>query len=431
VHSQTEVEGAKISEILDDESDEDDDLKPYAKPDSDPEDSDEDATLVTRNKARPPVYIRDLMRMLHNDKEPARFQLGIEHAAKLIRRKTGYGREVIDHAEELAGVLCNLQDAFSTENFDELKLQALIAVLLADVKIMAPWLSSQAFTGDYSISPRCIILSALGLGGRELAGMKNLDDLAPIPGGTDFPSKRLPGRLAAAYAQPTKSLEKATASLEHTMIAPLALSAADKTTQHLDAVKVRTFSSRMQVEARTKRNLPPNSLAKCFSEAFFAPLTGRYQQEMAAYGQGSIYVTTPFLVVTFLKTIALLLHASGPATTDLFDVISIFWSVVLSLRIQASRDISVLEAVLFSLLSMLEVAGEGIGGKERLAKDFAKELEETKTWVGVVFERTGSGGMIEEEGGGDEGRVRRLAAGVLVRIGEVGEAWHKVLTGGT
>ena len=43
----------RIVEIDDEEAD--DDLIPYAKPDSDPEDEDEDPTLVQRNKPKPPV----------------------------------------------------------------------------------------------------------------------------------------------------------------------------------------------------------------------------------------------------------------------------------------------------------------------------------------------------------------------------------------
>jgi len=46
-----------IVEVVDDE-DEDDDLVSYAKPDSDAEDSDEDATLVQRNKPKAPVYVQ-------------------------------------------------------------------------------------------------------------------------------------------------------------------------------------------------------------------------------------------------------------------------------------------------------------------------------------------------------------------------------------
>jgi len=47
---------SKIVEVMSD-SDDDDDLIPFAKPDSDPEDSDEDATLVQRNKPKAPVLV--------------------------------------------------------------------------------------------------------------------------------------------------------------------------------------------------------------------------------------------------------------------------------------------------------------------------------------------------------------------------------------
>ena len=53
---QTVVIGPRIVEVVDSFDDDDDDaLKPYAKPDSDAEDDDEDPTLVQRNKPRPPV----------------------------------------------------------------------------------------------------------------------------------------------------------------------------------------------------------------------------------------------------------------------------------------------------------------------------------------------------------------------------------------
>jgi telomere length regulation protein len=44
--------GLRIIEL---DSDEEDDLVPYAKPDSDPEDEDEDPTLIQRNKPKAPV----------------------------------------------------------------------------------------------------------------------------------------------------------------------------------------------------------------------------------------------------------------------------------------------------------------------------------------------------------------------------------------
>jgi telomere length regulation protein len=433
--AQTEIEGNQVTEISDSDSEDDDGLTPYAKPDSDAEDSDEDATLVNRDKTRAPVYIRDLMAMLRNTEKHDRFELGIKHAAPLIRRKSNFGREVTDHAEELARILCSLQDPFDTDNFEEMRLQALIAVILSDASAIAPWLSRQAFAGEFSISQRCVMLTALGLSGRELAGLKEMDGgLNPeMPKATSFPSKKLPPHLHSLYnpsssqtANPpsTKRLEAASASLEHSLLQPMALSAADKTTAHLNAVKVRTFSSRMAVE-RTRRKPTPNKLAQVFPQAYFHPLVTRYQQEIAAYGSGSVWCTTPFLLVTFIKTLALLFHASGPATLDLSQLTTDFWDLLLSLRVRAVGHVNVLEAVLFGLLTVLQVNED----KRAIAQVHSKQLLETQQWADMVFERTGQGRLVQQEGQGEEAKVRTLAAAVLVNTGEVMEAHRKVLMG--
>ncbi|KAK5171962.1 telomere binding protein [Saxophila tyrrhenica] len=426
--AQTEVIGEKVTELLDgDEDGDEDDLKPYAQPDSDPEDSDEDATLVNRKKTRPPVYIRDLMAMLRDEQDHDRFQLGIKHAASLIRRKTEFGSEVKDHANELGIILCNLRDPFETDEFDSLKLQAMIAVILSDVKAMAPWFCKQAFSGDYSVSQRCIMLSALGLSGRELAGFKNEDEPNPSQGVPDFPSKRLPPRLHGIYNQPattTKRLEAASNDVEQALIKPLALHAADQSTAHLNAVKVRTFSSRMDVE-RTKRKPTANALAKVFGESYFFPLVNRYQQEIAAYGSASVYSSMPFVLVTFVKTVALLHHASGPATLSLSELSGEFWDLLLSLRVQATQDISVLHAVLFSLLTVLEMNTD----KRQVVNDHPKRLMETQQWVDMVFGWVGGNEMVSEGGNDEETKVRTLAAGVLVKCREIIGAYQKELVG--
>jgi telomere length regulation protein len=430
---QTEVIGEKISEVFDDNDEDVDELKPYAKPDDDPEDSDEDATLVKRNKPRAPVYIRDLMRMLKDDKDHDRFQLAIKTAPTLIRRKSSFGGEVRDHAEELALIFCDLQDPFDTEDFDELRLQSLIAVLLSDVDRIAPWLSRHTFAGEYSLSQRCIMMSTLGLGGREIAGLSEQDatyNPSLLPGSAAFPSKRLPSRLHAVY-EPTHSavrnLENASKNVEHALIKPLALSAADQTTSHLNAVKVRTFSSRMEVE-RTKRKPAPNRLAKILGEAFFFPLVSRYQQDVAAYGQASVFTSAPIVLVTLVKTLALLLHASGPVTSNLPEITTAFWDLLLNLRVSAISDVSIMEAVLFSLLTLLEINSED-HAKQRLVQENPKHLAETQTWAELVFDRTG-GGKLVVEGSGEEARVRTLAASVLVKTRDVIEAYQQQLMGG-
>ncbi|KAK4888570.1 telomere binding protein [Elasticomyces elasticus] len=417
---QTEVIGEKVTELLDEISDdEDDDLKPYGKPDSDPEDSDEDATLVNRNKPRPPVYIRDLMSMIRDDKTPDRFQLGMKHAAPLIRRKANFGREVKDHAGEIMGLLCNLQDPFDTEQFEELKLQAMIAVLLSDVEVMGPWLSTHAFAEGYSIAQRCIILSAIGLGGRELAGLKGEDELNPVLRNAERPNKRLTARQPKAASTSIRMLASASKKIEDDFMQPLALQAADHTTAHLNAVKVRTFSSRMDVE-RTKRKPAPNQLAKVFARSFFLPLTNRYQHEVAAYGSGSVFSSAPVVLTTFLRTLALLVHASGTATPDLQSLTAELWDLLLSLRVQAAGDISILEAVLFATLTVLEV------DTAHQLSETARQIMEMQQWVQIVFDRAGGGDMVTE-GNAEEAKIRTLAAGVLVKIGDLVAEQEKAL----
>ena len=92
--------------------------------------------------------------------------------------------------------------------------------------------------------------------------------------------------------------------------------------------------------------------------------------------------------------------------------------MLLSLRHSAINDITVLEAILFALLTLLDINED----KRRLAEDHSKELLETQSWVEQVFEKVG--------GGSEEGeRVRMLAAGVLMRTREVVEKYQRLLMG--
>ena len=126
---------------------------------------------------------------------------------------------------------------------------------------------------------------------------------------------------------------------------------------------------------------------------------------------------SPFLLTSFLKTLSLILHASGASTLSLPQMTSEFWDLLLSLR-SAGDDSTVLEALLFAFLTLLDINED----KRRLAEDHAKELLETQQWVEQVFEMA--------PGGSEEGeRVRMLAASVLVRTKEVVEKYQRLLMG--
>jgi len=406
----------KIVELDDDG--EEDDLIPYPKPDSDPSDSEDDPTLVQRNKPRPPVYVRDLISGLTETENYDRFNAALSNAASIIRRKANFGKEVSDHAEELASMLMNLQDTFDMEDFEDLRQNALIAVLIAKPSEIARYLATSFFAGAYSIQERTTILTVLGLGARELAGFSD----QPSATESSFPSKQLPPHLHALYSTShANPLNRTAAKLEHAALEPLALDAADKLTGP-NALKVRPFSSRLdRVKQAARSRRIDNKLAAVVADAFFFPLAGRFHAVYRAAGGAptSVYLS-PYLLPTFLRTLALVVYAAGPGTLALPAMTAELWDLLLELRAAAlaEKDVQVLEALLFALLMLLDVNED----KERLARDHGRELVETQEWSRMVLERM--------QGAGQDGeRVRMLAAGVIVRVGEVVERWHRIMTG--
>lgn len=412
----TEVQGPRIIEIVSDSEDEDNDLMAYGKPDSDPEDEDEDPTAINRNKPTAPVYIRDLVAGLRDQENYDRHELALATAASLIRRKANFGTEVLDHLEDLATVLTGLQNGLELDSFEQQRQQALIAVLLARPAQMAQWFARSFFSGDYSLTQRIAMLTTLGLGARELAGMKDSSTEDLVPAAPSFPSKQLPPHLHRMYTEDKAAnpVSKITSNMARAMLSPLASHAAD-TLSGPNILKVRTFSSRMEVEAARKKPIP-NALAQIVADNFFFPLTGRWWLQIRS-SSDSIYTST-HLLPPFLQTLSLLLNASGPNTLALPQMTREYWDLLLSVRGLASNDKAVLGAMLFGFLMLLETNEN----KERLASEQGKELMETQAWVKMVFEGLGAGSEEDE-------RIKVLAAGVVIRCQEVVEKYQRRMAG--
>jgi telomere length regulation protein len=412
----TKIQGPRVIEVLSDSEDEDADLVTYGKPDSDPEDSDDDPTAINRTKPTTPVYIRDLVAGLRDQENYDRHELALATAASLIRRKTNFGTEVTDHLEELATTLTGLQNGLELESFAQQRQQALIAVLLAKPAQMAQWFARSFFSGDYSLTQRIAMLTTLGLGARELAGMKDSSTDELVPAAPSFPSKQLPPHLHKMYTEDKTAtpVSKLTSSMARAMLSPLASQAAD-TLSGPNILKVRTFSSRMEVEAARKKPIP-NALAQIVADNFFFPLTGRWWLQVKS-SSDSIYAST-HLLPPFLQTLSLLLNASGPNTLSLPQMTREYWDLLLSVRGLATNDKAILGALLFGFLMILETNEN----KERLATEQGKELMETQAWVKMVFEGLGAGSEEDE-------RIRVLAAGVVIRCQEVVEKYQRRLAG--
>ena len=203
--------------------------------------------------------------------------MALSSASNLIRRKAAFGTEVSENIEELASILVGLGDKWEMENFQQMRLQGMIAVLIAEPLKMGQWFSRSFYNGDYSMGQRASLLTVLGLGARELAGLGKEDAALTGANATtenSFPSKRLPDKLHKIYALEAAPMNAITSQLEKSMIQPMAAEAADKISGP-NALKVRTFSSRMAVEKKRQKPIA-NALAKVVADGFFFPLTGRW-----------------------------------------------------------------------------------------------------------------------------------------------------------
>lgn len=231
------------------------------------------------------------MTYLRDSENVERYHLAISSAPSLIRRKTGFGTELTENMEELALLVVGLQDENNLPKFHEYRLQSMIALIVALPLKMGRWFSAIYFDGDISQTQRSAILTALGLSARELAGNGEEDaKMLGLPAMPDasFPSKKLSAALEALYRTDESPISSLTKQLSQASLQPLAANAADAVSGP-DALKVRTFSSRMEVEKKRqqreaqRQKSTVKDIHKVLSEGFFYPLTGRFEMMMMQF----------------------------------------------------------------------------------------------------------------------------------------------------
>ncbi|GKZ37353.1 telomere binding protein [Aspergillus brasiliensis] len=424
----------------DHEDEEDEDLVPYEKPDEDLSDSDDDPTLVQRNKPTAPVYIRDLIAYLRDTENVERYELALTTAPSLIRRKTGFGTELAENIEELALVIVGSQEHGKIPKFHEIQLQSMIALIVSQPLKMGHWFSAIFFDGDLSQPQRSAILTALGLSARELGGNGEADAKAlglPRVSDASFPSKKLPGNLEALYQPEAESpITSLTKQLSRASLEPLAAEASDSLSGP-NALKVRTFSSRMEVEKKRqqreaqRQKSTAKDLYRVLADGFFYPLKGRFELMIMQFSSSTAPSYNPFyaphLLSLFIQTLTLILSTMGPHTPHLAAVTHETLTFLLSLH---ARPISDDPGILSSLLSLFLAAvdlniASGTSGEERLVTEFATQVMELREWVGEIFDRTPP---VQDTSDPRE-QVRTLAAGVMVKLGEVIERYQGRLMG--
>lgn len=338
----------------------------------------------------------------------------------------------------------------------------MIALIVSHPLKMGRWFTAIFFDGDLSQVQRSAVLTALGLSAREVAGNGEADAKAlglPALEDTSFPSKRLAPALEAMFLGSNESpIAALTREMSRTSLQPLAADAADAMTGP-NALKVRTFSSRMEVEkkrqqrAAERQKATVKDLHKVLAEGFFYPLQGRFEIMMlqfSSYAHASQplqQVTNfpyrssapsynpffiPHILTLFLQTLSLILSTAGPHTPFLAGLTHETLSLLLSLHTASiSSEPTVTGALLNLFLAVVDLnVASGSNGEERLVTEYATQVIELREWASEVFNRTPGGGKSAPGAPADpQDQVRTLAAGVMVRLGEVIERYQGRLMG--
>ena len=419
-----------IEEVDTDEESEDD-LVPYQKPDEDPEDSDDDPTIINRSKPTAPVYIVELVKALQINDKPETVELALKTAPDLIRRKAGFGTELAENIDSLASALINLQESMSREEAQQLRLRSLIACVVAVPARMGPWLASMYFEGDVSLAQRATLLTTVGLGARKLAGYDDAPELKQDKQAS-FPSQKLPAKLSAMYARVNNLAEQ----IEHATLQPMALAAADKVSGP-DILKVRTFSSRLDVEKKTAQKAKqrqtriPKDIHKLLTESLFLPICCRMSLLLGSRpNTNTTTLFEPHILRLFLQTLTILFTTLGPHALQLPIVTRETLILLTNLHVinTLSTDAAVLPALLQLLLTTLDLnVSAGTVGEEKLVTEFGETISELVAWAGNLSNVIAIPAIEKSEGMGIAWTV--LVAGIQVKWHEVGRKFQGRMIG--
>ncbi|WVQ84635.1 hypothetical protein IAT38_006790 [Cryptococcus sp. DSM 104549] len=433
-----------------------------------------------RNKVQRPVYVPQLLALLKEREKPESLEVALQYGEGLVRAKREYGTELAENAVGVALMTMGLNDPFQIEEFEEKRQGLMNALVVCAPKQVAPLLCEQYFNPQFSLQQKSVILTALAMGARELSGLPVPQ--APRPTrAIDFPSKVLPVALhnkyiSAADVPTLRARESERGQIDQAIDGVRDLILSKGARKGEETVPALAREKRLRVgEPKRPKVTAVNSLTSAYSttpapamsfknlaaEYFIMPLINRFWQhfqdssirESRAITTGQRYrgagagmVLSPMSLEKLLMALALMVHAARHA--------SVFLSVICPEALELAATIGarhpprpptfspeddehdtsapgsgaeaqVLSAALELALVCLDAAVELDAGRT-LAMDKAALVMAVGEWASGVFEVENEGGEVSAgQGGKREGKVRAEAAGVVVKIGEIGEKWGR------
>ena len=320
------------------------------------------------------------------------------------------------------------------------------------------------------------------MGARELSGLSTprpINSLRRL----EFPTKMLPPALHQKYIGPNdipenqyqNQLEQAVSGVRDLMLRKSAKRAEEypelarekklrvRPGRSMKVAEVGSVADREMTKASTDSQAPIMPFKDVAAEYFIMPLINRFWQyfqdsstrEARAINPGDRYrgagtgmILSAMALEKMLMTLSLLIHAArhssvflsilAPEAIELGVTIGARHLATPSndpmitdldtkgLEVGSKTEAQVLAAALELVLVSLDVSVELDKGRT-LALDKAELVLAAEEWATGVFEVESKGGKVSAgQGGMREGKVKATAAGVVVKISEIGERWQAV-----
>eukprot|EP00943_MAST-04B_sp_MAST-4B-sp1_P003935 g3935.t1 len=201
-----EVESGSISDSSNESTssdDDDDDLTPY-----DISVENEETVMSSKNEIiKAPLYIVDCIKGLTVKDDFNVYHLALKSLEKVIQRKD---RGLKYYAIQLCNLLLRMDNKYNLDEFDEIRNNALISMLVSVPKIVVEYLTQEFFREEYGLTHRHLMLNTLLEGAKKLANIEDSKDLitaATSDDGDTFISEEifLDGTVVKTYKsnQPT------------------------------------------------------------------------------------------------------------------------------------------------------------------------------------------------------------------------------------
>lgn len=311
------------------------------------------------------------------------------------------------------------------------------------------------------------MLNALAIGARELAAMPIPDSIAsPHARIAGFPSKMLPPALHQKYLAAEKQdigpVPRLLDGISRAAIDRGRDATADKVPRLVRErqLRIRKPAGITEVRPGTDIGTPPLAAHVAFTEVaaahFVAPLINRFwlflrneqtreartalQEPLYRYrGAGTGLVLHPIVLTHFLSTLAVLLHACEHAPQWLAVLAPDALELAVMLGTQpmaqvdddnlndegaAGKQAAVLTAALELVLIILDGCLELDDGRS-MGLEHTALLLGVGEWAQEVFANLEKGARVEGGGGLQEVKLKRAAAGVLLKVDELTSRWRR------